>query len=50
MVDVGVVQFGYNDLVVVLIIIDFFDCIVVFICEEIDDVLFGLFSCDVGWQ
>ncbi|HBK2801094.1 TPA: molybdopterin-dependent oxidoreductase [Escherichia coli] len=50
MVDVGVVQSGYNDPAAALIITDLLDRIAAPTREEIDDALSGLFSRDAGWQ
>ncbi|BBU81326.1 hypothetical protein EIMP300_27260 [Escherichia coli] len=50
MVDVGVVQSGYNDPAAALIITDLLDRIDAPTREEIDDALSGLFSRDAGWQ
>ncbi|WDB78089.1 molybdopterin-dependent oxidoreductase Mo/Fe-S-binding subunit [Escherichia albertii] len=50
MVDVGVVQSGYNDPAAALIISDLLDRIAAPTREEIDDALSGLFSRDAGWQ
>lgn len=48
MVDVGVVQSGYNDPAAALIITDLLDRIAAPTREEIDDALSGLFSRDAG--
>ncbi|WP_413772911.1 2Fe-2S iron-sulfur cluster-binding protein, partial [Citrobacter amalonaticus] len=50
MVDVGVVQSGYNDPAAALIITDLLERIANPTREEIDDALSGLFSRDAGWQ
>ena len=50
MIDVGVVQSGYNDPAAALIITDLLDRIPTPSREEIDDALSGLFSRDAGWQ
>ena len=50
MVDVGVVQSGYNDPAAALIITDLLERIAIPDREEIDDALSGLFSRDAGWQ
>ena len=50
MIDVGVVQSGYNDPAAALIITDLLDRIAAPTREEIDDALSGLFSRDAGWQ
>ncbi|MDQ7882827.1 molybdopterin-dependent oxidoreductase Mo/Fe-S-binding subunit [Atlantibacter hermannii] len=50
MVDVGVVQSGYNDPAAALIITELLDRIATPSRDEIDDALSGLFSRDAGWQ
>ena len=50
MVDIGVVQSGYNDPAAALIITDLLDRTPEPTREEIDDALSGLFSRDAGWQ
>ncbi len=50
MIDVGVVQSGYNDPAAALIITDLLNRITAPTREEIDDALSGLFSRDAGWQ
>lgn len=50
MVDIGVVQSGYNDPAAALIITDLLERIAIPDREEIDDALSGLFSRDAGWQ
>ena len=50
MVDVGIVQSGYNDPAAALIITDLLDRIAHPTREEIDDALSGLFSRDAGYQ
>lgn len=50
MVDVGVVQSGYNDPAAALIITDLLERIANPTREEIDDALSGLFSRDAGWR
>lgn len=50
MVDVGIVQSGYNDPAAALILTDLLDRISAPKREEIDDALSGLFSRDAGYQ
>ncbi|KNC95716.1 molybdopterin-dependent oxidoreductase Mo/Fe-S-binding subunit [Trabulsiella odontotermitis] len=50
MVDVGVVQSGFNDPAAALIITDLLERIATPTREEIDDALSGLFSRDAGYQ
>ncbi|MFO6426265.1 2Fe-2S iron-sulfur cluster-binding protein [Escherichia coli] len=51
MVDVGVVQSGYNDPAQLCeVLTDLLDRIAAPTREEIDDALSGLFSRDAGWQ
>ena len=50
MIDVGVIQSGYNDPAAALIITDLLERIATPTREEIDDALSGLFSRDAGWQ
>ncbi|WP_052282156.1 molybdopterin-dependent oxidoreductase Mo/Fe-S-binding subunit [Kluyvera genomosp. 1] len=50
MIDVGVVQSGYNDPAAALIITELLNRIAAPTRDEIDDALSGLFSRDAGWQ
>ncbi|UGA56738.1 molybdopterin-dependent oxidoreductase Mo/Fe-S-binding subunit [Vibrio sp. VB16] len=50
MIDVGVVQSGYNDPAAALIITDLLERVANPTREEIDDALSGLFSRDAGYQ
>lgn len=50
MVDIGVIQSGYNDPAAALIITDLLQRIARPTRDDIDDALSGLFSRDAGWQ
>ncbi|MGR5456245.1 2Fe-2S iron-sulfur cluster-binding protein, partial [Vibrio alfacsensis] len=50
MIDVGVVQSGYNDPALALLLTDLLERIQQPTREEIDDALSGLFSRDAGYQ
>ena len=50
MIDVGVVQSGYNDPALALLLTDLLDRVQQPTREEIDDALSGLFSRDAGYQ
>jgi len=50
MIDVGVVQSGYNDPALALLLTDLLDRIAAPTREEIDDALSGLFTRDTGFQ